>query len=254
MESESSLADAPVISPDLVGPPPRTVQLTGNGIVLAIVTAAIIAAAIVCFCLIGSEAVRQLQTRTALRRANNQTIGQIEKLRSPYPLKFYVDYTFLADGNTYAGEAIVPLEDVHIFKPATNLSVSYPPENPAINHPVDWEWSVFSEWDPVFVVILVAGLGCLLFLLPQMLFERRLAAQGLATTGVVTKCSVSGRGGQFINLKYYFRTQDGSSIQGRGDFKTQQEIGAKVLDLYLPQNPKKNVPYPLSAWRIAEAK
>jgi hypothetical protein len=253
MESESSLAEAPAISPDLVGPPPRRIELTGNGIALAIVTSVILAIAVIYFSIITTEAVRQLQVRTALRRANNQTTGQVERLRNPYPLKFYVDYTFLADGKTYTGEAIVPLGDVHILKPATDLSVSYLPENPAVNHPLDWEWSVFAEWDSVFVVILVAGLGCLLFLLPQFLFERRVVAEGVATVGVVTKCSVSGRGGEFITLRYDFRTQDDISMKGRGDFKTQREIGAKILILYLPQNPGKNIPYPRSAWRIAKS-
>jgi hypothetical protein len=70
---------------------------------------------------------------------------------------------------------------------------------------------------------------------------------------VVTKCSVSGRGGEFITLRYDFRTQDDISMKGRGDFKTQREIGAKILILYLPQNPGKNIPYPRSAWRIAKS-
>jgi len=110
-----------------------------------------------------------------------------------------------------------------------------------------------SEWDPILTVSLVAGIGFILFILPKLLAERRLAAEGVPTTGVVTKCSVSGRSGEFINLKYDFRTQDGISVQGRGDFQTRQEIGARILVLYLPQKPRQNIPYPLSAWRIASS-
>ena len=109
-----------------------------------------------------------------------------------------------------------------------------------------------SEWDPYFVLILVAGLGCIFFILPQIQFQRRLAAEGVATIGVVTKCSVSGRGGSFMNLKYDFRSEDGISVQGRESFQSRQEIGARILILYLPQKPRQNIPYPLSAWRIAK--
>jgi hypothetical protein len=252
MESEPSQAEAPAISPELIGPLPRRIQLTVNGITLAVVTAIISASAVIFTCFIAAEAARQVQIRTALRSADNETLGKIEKLHQPYSLKEYVDYTFIANGKTYRGKAIVPLEVYHTIRLASSLSIRYLPENPALNHPVDWEWSVRSEWDPIFTVILVAGLGCLLFLVPRMRFERRLAIEGVAAIGVVTKCSVSGRGGEFINLKYDFRTQDGILVQGRGDFKTRQEIGTKILILYLPQKPKQNGPYPLTAWRIAK--
>lgn len=251
MESEFSRAEALAISPELVGPPPRRIQLTGYGITLAVVMAVLIAAAVIFTCFIASEAARQVQIRTALRGVGNETLGKIEKLHQPYALKEYVDYIFIADSKTYRGTAIVPLEVYHMIKSASSLSIRYLPEDPALNHPVDWEWSVMSEWDPIFIVILLAGLGCLLFLVPQMRFERRVAAEGVAAVGVVTKCSVSGKGG-FINLKYDFRAQDDLLVKGRRDFKTRQEVGAKILILYMPQKPKQNVPYPLSAWRIVK--
>jgi hypothetical protein len=252
MESESSRAETPAISPELVGPPPRRVELTGSGTALAIVTAVIIAIAIIFTCFITAEAARQLQLRTVLRSGGDETVAKIDKLHQPYALKEYVDYTFIADGKTYSGKAIVPLDIYHTIKSANSLTIRYLPENPELNHPVDWEWSVMSEWDPIFTVSLVAGLLCLLFPLSQMLFERRVAAEGVATIGVVTKCSVSGRGGEFVNLKYDFRTQDGTSMRGRGDFQTRQEIDVRILVLYLPQKPKQNIPYPQSAWRIAK--
>ena len=178
-------------------------------------------------------------------------MGKIEEIRDPYNgLKEDVEYTFTADGKTYTGEAIVPLEDYRGIGLTSSLAIRYLPENPAVNHPVDWEWSAMSELELYFVVVLVAGLGFSLFILPRMKFERRVAAKGVATIGLVTKCMVSGKSGSFINLKYEFSTQDGATVQGRGSFRTRQEIGAKILILYLPEKPKHNVPYPLSTWRI----
>ena len=46
-----------------------------------------------------------------------------------------------------------------------------------------------------------------------------MTAEGLVTTGAVTKCRASGRGGQFITLTYEFRTRDGDSVQGRAVFQ-----------------------------------
>jgi hypothetical protein len=252
MESKSSRAEEPAISPEVVGTPPRRIRLTGNGITLVVVAAGLFGIAAVYACSVGTEAARQYQIRTALRSASNETVGKIEELRNPrHGLKEYVDYTFVVDGKTYSGEAIVPLENYRSIRLTSSLPIRYLPENPAANHPVDWEWSVILELDPYFVLAFLAGLGCILFIPPQMQFERRLAAGGLATIGVVTNCSVSGKYGSFINLKYDFRTQDGILVQGRGSFRTQQEIGAKILILYLPKKPRQNIPYPVSAWRIA---
>jgi len=254
MESEFSRAEASVLLPELVEPPPRRIQVTGNGITLAVVTVVIVAIAVICVCFVATEDARQLQTRAALRSASDETRGKVVGLRNPFHgLKEYLDYTFVADGRTYTGEAIVPLEDYHSIGLTSSLSIRYRPENPALSHPTDWEWSAMQEFDPYFVVVLIAGLGCILFIPPQILFERRLAAEGVATIGVVTKCSVSGKGRSFIDLKYDFRTQDGKLEHGRGRFQYQQEIGANILLLYLPQKPQKNIPYPISTWRIAKS-
>jgi hypothetical protein len=253
MGSEFSGASAKVISSDLIGPPQRKIELTGSGIALVMMTTAIIGIATIWFCFIAAEAARQFQIRTALQGAGNEIDGQIVGIRNPMrALKEYVDYTFIADGRTYSGQAIVPLEDFHIIRLNSGLSIRYLPENPAVNHPADWEWSAVHELSAYFVLILLVGFGMISFILPQILFERRMTAEGLATTGAVTKCRVSGRGDQFITLTYEFHTQDGSSVQGRGSSKAEQEIGARIPILYLSQNPKKNIPYPTSTWRIAK--
>lgn len=239
-----------MISPELLGPPPRRVALTGNGITRALVTAVLFAAAIIYSCFVASESARQAHIRTALRGSGNEAAGKIEELRNPFHgLKEYADYTFIVDGQTYTGEAIVPLEDYHSITLTSDLSIRYLPDNPAVVHPTDWEWLAMSEFDPYFVLILLLGLGCIVLIPPQMQSERRLAAQGVATTGTVTKCMVSGKGG-FVNLKYDFRTPDGALVQGRGSFQMQQEIGARILILYLPRRPHQNIPYPIAAWRI----
>lgn len=254
METEVSRAEPCAISPEDIGPPPRRVQLTGNGIASAVVAAAFIGIAVIYAGFVASEAVRQMEIRSALRGGVTQTMGKVETLRSPFhAIKEYVGYTFIADGKTYAGEAIVPPAEIHTVSLNSDLPIRYLPENPAVNHPVDWEWSVISEWDAYFIPILVVGLGCMFFITPQLLFERRMAVEGVVAIGVVTKCSVSGRGGSFINLTYDFRTREGSSVQGRGRFQARRQIGAKIAVLYLPQNPRRNIPYPISTWRIATA-
>jgi hypothetical protein len=252
MDSELTRAETPAIPPELVEPPPRRTQPTLNGIVLAAALVVIVAIAAVYTCFLITETSRQAEIRSALRGAGNETMGQIDRLRNPYhALKEYVDYTFVADGKNYPGEAIVPLEDWHTIQTTGGLSIRYLPQDPTMNHPVDWEWSAFLELDGYGVVLIIAGLGCIVFIAPQLCFEHKLAAEGIAAVGVVTKCSVSGRGGQFIALRYDFRTQDGISVEGRGRFLARREVGAKIVILYLPRDPRRSIPYPVSTWHIA---
>jgi|HubBroStandDraft_2_1064218.scaffolds.fasta_scaffold298817_2 hypothetical protein len=151
MESELSRAEAAVISPDVVGPLPRKIHITGNGITLAIVTAVLFAIAVIYACFITTEAERQVQIRTGLRSTGDETMGKIEALRNPFHgLKEYVDYTFIADGKTYTGEAIVPLEDYHSVRLTSSLSIRYLLENLSLNHPVDWEWSGYVRVGSIF--------------------------------------------------------------------------------------------------------
>src|SRR5580693_6119660 len=135
MESQSSPVEHSAISPELVGPPPRKVELTGNGATRAIVTAVLFAIAVIWACFVATEATRQAHIRTALRGTGNEVEGKIEELRTPlHGLKEYVDYTFIADGQSYTGEAIVPLKNYHSITLTSNLSIRYLPGNPAVNH------------------------------------------------------------------------------------------------------------------------
>jgi hypothetical protein len=110
-------------SPEVVGPPPRTAQITGKGIALTAVAAVVICAFVTYASIIGAEAARQFQRRSVLRDGGTQTAGRITKLRNPYPLKEYVEYTFDVGDRSYAGEAIVPLPFYHSLQSASSLTV-----------------------------------------------------------------------------------------------------------------------------------
>ncbi len=253
MDAEMSRDEGRDTLSESIGPPPRRAERTGKGIAFAVTTAVITVIAVLYASFIAYESTRQIEVRNALRTGASQTEGQINGLPNPFhALKFYVDYTFVADSQTYTGEAIVPLELVHTLKPGSGLPISYLREKPAVNHPADWEWSAVSEFDAFGVVVVLAGVGCILFIRPQMRFERKLALEGEAATGTITRCKQTGRGGEFITLSYEFRTRDGARVQGRGEFGVPQETGARILILYLPGRPSQNAPYPLSTWRIAK--
>ena len=240
-------------SPEVVGPPPRTAQITGRGIALTAVATIVICASVAYASMIGAEAARQFQLRRILSGGGRETTGRITKLRNPYPLKEYVEYTFDVGGRSYAGEAIVPLQFYQSLQSASSLTVRYRPQYPSANEPVDWTWSLLSEWeDPYLVLSLVAGLGCALFIPLQIFLERKLVTKGLAAVGAVKKCSVSGRGGEFITLTYDFRTEGGALVHGRGSSQTRKEVGANILILYVPNKPNQNIPYPSANWRVAK--
>src|SRR5579863_1241674 len=121
---KSSQGKEPVISPEAVGPPPRRIQLTANGITLAVVTAVIVAMAVVYACFVTTEAARQFHIRTELRSGSIEVMGKIEALRNPYHgLKEYVGYTFVANDKTFTGEAIVSLEYYHSVRLTNSLPI-----------------------------------------------------------------------------------------------------------------------------------
>jgi hypothetical protein len=80
--------------------------------------------------------------------------------------------------------------------------------------------------------------------------ERQLLSEGTPAMGVVTKCSIVGRG--TVYLKYEFRAADGIAIKGSGSYASLQDPGAHIVVLYAPQNPRRNRPYPVPSYRVAQ--
>lgn len=246
MEYDLGYSGAPILPSDLTGKRPRKMRMTGNGMQMAAGTILFFAFAVVCAIYGWSGVLKQAKYRSELRNNYKETVGEIQWLgsvgRSP---QNRLRYTFSVNGTTYKGEAAVPNTLLHDLAQSTSLSIRYVPFNPAVNHPAEWEWSASFDPDSLFASILGVIVG-MVFYIP-LRRERQLIVGGEPTSGVITKCS---RFRSNYEVKYEFQAEDRNVTRGRGWSNCAKQTGERVHVLYMPQNPRRNRPYPSPYYRI----
>jgi hypothetical protein len=97
-----------------------------------------------------------------------------------------------------------------------------------------------------FIVPIVPAVLGILFLV-QFPKQRKLVAEGMPAVGVITKCGRA-RGGFYVN--YEFHTEDGKLASGSSLSDSRKEIGENIWVLHLPDNPRRNGPYPFDYYRV----
>jgi hypothetical protein len=189
---------------------------------------------------------RQISRRDALRRDGVETTAKIESLVYARGSQLWVKYVFVVQGGSIRDEARVPSSLEGTLKHADSLRVRYIPSDPRVNHPAEWEWTIYSEagWLVVFA-----------WTVPGFLFinnlrkERELAVEGAIAIGKVTNCSSSRSG---FSIVYEFRSPGGTTIEGTGWSSSRRETGASIEVLFLPRNPLQAELYPLADYEIAD--
>jgi hypothetical protein len=210
----------------------------------------------------GINVVQEVQHKAALRRDNGETVGEITRTRKGKTTDV-VYYAFTVDGRSYVGGAEVPTDLRYDLRGSKFLPIRYLPANPDVNHPAAWEWSLIF-WRPQnsdlihlpgFSSELEWLLGPLIFGPIGLVFlvglhrERKLIAEGAPAIAVVTKCS-RGTRGRFL-VEYEFHTEEWRVMTGRCS-DSRKEIGASFCVLYLAQNPRRNMTYPSSDYRVVQ--
>jgi hypothetical protein len=234
---------------ELTSPVPRKLRLSGKGSQTAFRATLMFAIAFALTLWYSFDAVQQMRHRAVLRQDGSTTTGEITRLWSSGRGAYHkVSYTFTVNGSLFTGEAQVPKDFWDGLQGAGSLPVRYVPTNPVINHPNSWEWSALQKWDAIFAGILSAAFGLFFFL--DLYLGWRLCARGLAVSGVVTACSPN-RKGRF-QVKYEFRTKDGSMMAGSGLSPDAEAIGACITAIYLPQSPRQNALYPFANYRVVQ--
>jgi hypothetical protein len=237
------MLDAPS---ELLGPTPREIRLCGDGLIYMRIAVSFLMIAIVFGLWLSVSTFTQIQHRTALRRDGRVVVAKATtRMARGRTSVLYVRYTFVVDGAAYSAEKIVPDNLFVSVRNSDHFLVRYLPTNPAVNYPDDWEWSLpLNVGSVVFMIsILAIGVGFMMLLTR----ERRLAREGMPTVGVVTSSALKKRA---FWAEYNFSTDEMRSINGSGYFSSPQKIGASIWILYLPQNPRRNTPYPLSGCRV----
>jgi hypothetical protein len=226
---------------------PRRVTLSGQGIQMAIAAAILLGLAAAGSVWVGRDATRQMQRNSALLQNGRRTEGAITQLQTSGTFEPRVTYTFTADGGTYAGQARVSGSAAHALARSSSLPIVYLPANPAINRPAALQRSPRSELALLVAPAISALLGLLLFV--PLFVERRMAAEGAPVLAMVTQCTPARHG--FL-IRYAFHLDDGRTVKGRGWCENHQEPGTGIWALFLPQNRRRNLPYPLSYCRVIQ--
>lgn len=247
-DSKPQSSEAPAIPSALMGQVPRRTRLSGNSLLPITIITVLLVAGVATGLVTGNRAVQQAQHRTALRAAGSNAIGNIDELTSGRHEYHVVWYSFVAgDGAIHKGQASVPDNLWSSLKLADPLPVLYLPGDPTVNHPAGWEWSAHqASGSFVGPAIFVAGaLASLLMIHAQ----RRLIAEGVPAVAVIAACSSGTGRSVWFAVKYVFHTEDGTEIQGSGQYGSRLEVGARIIVLYLPQNPNRSAPYASAYYR-----
>ena len=189
---------------------------------------------------------RQIMRRDTLRRNGVETIAKIEKLSYARGAQMWVTYAFVVEDRSIREEVRVPDSFREALSHADSLRVLYIPSDPGINHPAEWEWTIYSEGG--WLIAFAWTVPGFLFL-SQLRKERQLAAEGTTAIGVVTNCSPAKGGFRFT---YEFRTPNGSTIEGIGRSTCVKEVGASIKVLFLTRNPLQAEPLPLGDYEIVD--
>lgn len=239
MDSNVQFATASTIPSELMGQLPRRTRLE-NGVQWALVLTILSAITVAMILWVGMNVVQLTRTRTALRHESNEVIGAVEELT-----RYRVHYSFAVNGKSFTGSATRRGSKLRESDP---LSIRYLPSNPAVNHPAAWEepidLALFPFFVPAGLVLILMGLQL------KMRFIRRLLAEGRPVVAVVTKRTRAGRGQ--VVVEYEFRTEEGRVMTGSWSDNPEEKIGASICVLYLPQNPRRNLIYPSSDYRVVQ--
>ena len=247
--------DAPVTFPENLKPPrelnrpvPRETRIAGRGILMTVIAVLLLAGSVPMFLWMRSQQMQRQSRTDTLHRDGREATAEINKLwhtgRSDTPM---VGYSFGADGVWMHGESEVPKKLWPGLQRAGSIPVRYLPSNPAINHPAAWDDTGEPLWlayvSPLF---LVAGGVFLLFSLKR---QGTLAAEGIPSVGIVTRCFRI-KGG--YSVRYQFRTKEGLVTKGSDKIMYRMPDGTQVCVLYLERNPRRSGVYPLSLYRVAQ--
>ncbi len=119
----------------------------------AIVAMALILPSLVGVFWLSFQIPRQFANRKSLRTAGVSATAKIDKVVSARGSQLWVKYTFEAEGRTITNETEAPKSLEGVLYQAETINIRYLPSDPEINHPSEWEWSLWSEsiWIAVFV-------------------------------------------------------------------------------------------------------
>lgn len=232
--------DVFTIPHELVGSLPRETRITTLGMTKVVLAGVAFALAFGILVWAGSGDLQKAQQRRALRRSGREAFAEVIRLQT-----HLLDYSFTANGTEHVGEAELPDNERSNVHEGDWISIRYLPGNPAVNHPVAWEWNVFSNFEMLILPVIPLSFGIVAAL--RLFKQRELLSKGACAGGVVTQCYPFR---SHFEVTYEFPAEDGRTYEAHTSQGSRLAIGAKICVLYLPQNPFRNDIYPSGNYRV----
>jgi hypothetical protein len=229
---------------------PRVVALTRSGKVLVIMAFLLVAGGIAAGVTLGIAASRDARNARILEQQNDVADAVItRKWRSggDHP-QTWISYRFTVSGTSHSQDFKVPLRMWQGLESGSHLPVRFALAQPDLNHPLN----LSLDRVPIPVPFLVTSL--LVIWSPILLIpirrQRFLLSEGRPAPGVVTEHKKMQRGshGEKRGMVYLydFHVLSGAAGSGSaGPVKSPPAIGSRITVLYDPNDPRRNMPYPI---------
>jgi hypothetical protein len=186
-----------------------------------------------------------LRTRQVLSQSGRTVDADIQKI-IPNRGGELVQYTFLADGRLYSGQAEMATNHYTLPGDPKKLFIGYLPNDPRVNQPVKWRWTSVWDFAPFLLLLSITAIGASILL--KALRLRALMRTGTVAAGKVTGCAPDKK---LFTVYYNFNAADDTSWEGRCTLEDEYDVGSSLPIIYLPTDPKGNSCYPVPGFRIS---
>lgn len=230
---------------------PRAVGWTSKGRFVLCLAFALMVGAVAAGVGLGLVAAREANSARRFREdavSTDAVVLRTWQTRGDAP-KRWVSYRFHAAGRAYDGSARMQRGAWRALSPGSAVRVEYLPDDPQASLPAGAETGRMPPWVPALISIEFVAVGGLL--LWQLGRQRRLLEEGRVVPAVVTEHGRLERGshgrGAGKKYKYRFAVLSGAAAEGKsGPVKEPPDVGSCITVIYDRDNPRRNVPYPLS--------
>jgi len=169
---------------------------------------------------------------------------------------YYVAYRYTVTRQAYEGHNLIAWQHWRSLQVGAPIAVRYLASDPTYVYPAADPPTHSPAWEfPLMVSTAFAVVGA--WLLWMLWRQSYLLANGDTAPAAVTRCvaTPTGRGGVTYRYTYEFRLPGGGTRQetlytSLSDGKPPDE-GSVICILYLPNNPRRNRPYPLDFVKAA---
>ena len=237
---------------ELSGTVPRDVRLTGGGIAVAVIAAALAIGALVSAILMSvvytrGEAARQLREREGTR-VQAEVVRLALQRGEDHPHRV-VTYRFEIDGRRYVGRTVLRERDRRAITEGEPIAIGYVRSHPETSWMPGYEPGGFPLWViplvPAVLFTSATAMACGVRRQWVLLSEGRVARARIVAHKKIRKDKRTA-----YRVNYEFQTLSGATHTGRYEVgKTPPPIGTTMTIVYHRDNPKWSAAYPLQLVR-----